>query len=158
MALITYTDKETMNENAEIPAINKCQAADMNEIKSVVNENYNEYSTFINGTMGDYVIESGVNYLKFNSGILIQWGTINVTAALNIQMSNVYRTQNPQRGVFTIPFVNATYNVVCTPISAINSYYIVERKTTEFNGYPISYSSTAGASRWVLWLAIGRWK
>ena len=42
MAQITYADKSTMNENSSIPAINKCQASDMNEIKSVVNANYNE--------------------------------------------------------------------------------------------------------------------
>lgn len=41
MAKITYVDKVTMNENPDIPAINKCQAADMNEIKTVVNENDN---------------------------------------------------------------------------------------------------------------------
>lgn len=39
MALITYSDKATMNENSSIPAINKVQASDMNEIKSVVNSN-----------------------------------------------------------------------------------------------------------------------
>lgn len=39
MALITYADKVTMNENASVPAINKVRADDMNEIKSVVNEN-----------------------------------------------------------------------------------------------------------------------
>ncbi|MEE3417886.1 MAG: hypothetical protein VZQ62_00935 [Methanosphaera sp.] len=42
MAQITYADKTTMNSNSSIPAINKCQASDMNEIKSVVNNNYNE--------------------------------------------------------------------------------------------------------------------
>lgn len=42
MALITYTDKATMNENASVPAINKVQASDMNEIKNVVNTNYQE--------------------------------------------------------------------------------------------------------------------
>ena len=31
-----------MNENSSVPAVNKCQASDMNEIKSVVNTNYNE--------------------------------------------------------------------------------------------------------------------
>ncbi len=48
MAKITYTDKVTMNENADIPAINKCQAADMNEIKSVVNENDTNVGTLSN--------------------------------------------------------------------------------------------------------------
>lgn len=38
MALITYEDKSTMNENADVPAINKVQASDMNEIKNVVND------------------------------------------------------------------------------------------------------------------------
>ena len=42
MAQITYANKSTMNENASVPAINKVQASDMNEIKNVVNTNYAE--------------------------------------------------------------------------------------------------------------------
>ena len=65
---ITYTNKATMNENASIPAINKCQASDMNEIKSVVNNNAN--------ALADYVKEQGTTtaggttwtYIKWNSG------------------------------------------------------------------------------------------
>lgn len=38
MARITYTDKEYLNENASVPAINKVQDIDMNEIKSVIND------------------------------------------------------------------------------------------------------------------------
>ena len=45
MAKITYTDKVTMNENADIPAINKVKATDMNEIKSVINENDDNVGT-----------------------------------------------------------------------------------------------------------------
>lgn len=41
MAKITYEDKVAINENAEIPDINKCKASDLNEIKSVVNTNDN---------------------------------------------------------------------------------------------------------------------
>lgn len=48
MAQITYADKSTMNTNSSIPAINKCQASDMNEIKSVVNGNYTELLNAIN--------------------------------------------------------------------------------------------------------------
>ena len=36
---ITYGDKSFLNENANIPATNKVQDTDMNEIKSVVNNN-----------------------------------------------------------------------------------------------------------------------
>lgn len=39
---ITYDDKQYLNENADIPAINKVQDTDMNEIKAVVNNNANE--------------------------------------------------------------------------------------------------------------------
>ena len=39
MAKITYTDKEALNEIPSIPAKNKVQAGDMNEIKNVVNQN-----------------------------------------------------------------------------------------------------------------------
>lgn len=48
MAQITYADKSTMNSNSSIPATNKCQASDMNEIKSVVNSNYTELLDAIN--------------------------------------------------------------------------------------------------------------
>ena len=36
---ITYGDKQYINQNADIPATNKVQDTDMNEIKSVVNNN-----------------------------------------------------------------------------------------------------------------------
>lgn len=39
---ITYEDKQYLNQNADIPATNKVQDIDMNEIKSVVNNNANE--------------------------------------------------------------------------------------------------------------------
>lgn len=48
MAQITYADKITMNSNSSIPATNKCQASDMNMIKSVVNDNYTELTNTIN--------------------------------------------------------------------------------------------------------------
>lgn len=42
MQLIQYTDKSALNENSEIADINKCNATDMNEIKSVINANVAE--------------------------------------------------------------------------------------------------------------------
>lgn len=41
MAQITYTNKVALNENPEIANINKVTDDDMNEIKQVVNDNYN---------------------------------------------------------------------------------------------------------------------
>lgn len=45
MATITYTDKVEVNQNTSIPDINKVNARDMNEIKSVVNENASNLDT-----------------------------------------------------------------------------------------------------------------
>lgn len=42
MQTINYTNKSALNENAGIADVNKCNAADMNEIKSVVNANASE--------------------------------------------------------------------------------------------------------------------
>lgn len=42
MQSITYTNKSALNQNAGIADINKCNAVDMNEIKTVVNANANE--------------------------------------------------------------------------------------------------------------------
>lgn len=42
MQVISYTNKSALNENQDIADINKCNAVDMNEIKSVVNSNANE--------------------------------------------------------------------------------------------------------------------
>lgn len=45
---ITYANKVAINQNADIPATNKVQDIDMNEIKSVVNNNANEFTKNIN--------------------------------------------------------------------------------------------------------------
>lgn len=68
MAQITYADKSAMNVNSSIPAINKCQASDMNEIKSVVNNNYNEVGNITNLTTTDK--SSVVNAINETSGLL----------------------------------------------------------------------------------------
>jgi hypothetical protein len=44
---ITYGDKQYLNENANIPATNKVEDTDMNEIKSVVNNNATELTNII---------------------------------------------------------------------------------------------------------------
>lgn len=45
MSKITYSNKVALNENASIADINKIKDADMNEIKTVVNSNYDEYTS-----------------------------------------------------------------------------------------------------------------
>ena len=47
MQKITYDAKAYINENPSVPAINKVQAADMNEIKTVVNTNADATHTWV---------------------------------------------------------------------------------------------------------------
>lgn len=86
MALITYSDKSAMNVNSDVPAVNKVQAADMNEIKTVVNTNYNEFSN-----IADYVTEIGNNgtwsWRKWNSG-WVELFTYHQYSGLNITSSS----------------------------------------------------------------------
>lgn len=42
MQTISYTNKTALNINSEIADVNKCNAGDLNEIKSVVNANASE--------------------------------------------------------------------------------------------------------------------
>lgn len=72
MALITYQDKVTLNENASVSAINKVQASDMNEIKSVVNSIVPNISSQANNegaiTIGNIGIEWGNVSVSPSSG------------------------------------------------------------------------------------------
>lgn len=42
MQTISYTNKSALNQNSSIADINKCNASDMNSIKTVVNANASE--------------------------------------------------------------------------------------------------------------------
>lgn len=63
MSKITYSDKEFIYENASIPEINKITDENMNEIKTVVNENdtrlstVEKYITATAGSNGDFYVD-----------------------------------------------------------------------------------------------------
>ena len=79
MAQITYENKVKINDNPNIPDINKVTDADMNEIKDVVNENYAEQSR---------MITNGNGYTKYADGTLICYGK---TASANINAGSEYQ-------------------------------------------------------------------
>ena len=69
MGKITYNDKVKINELTDVPAINKVQDVDMNEIKASVNTIYDAlgtgtdtYSTSTSYVVGDRVIYNGMIY------------------------------------------------------------------------------------------------
>ena len=72
MAQINYDNKTFLNQNASIPDVNKVTDDDMNEIKQVVNENYNE------GTIA-------MDEIKTYLGGTILWTNPNPTSAFSGQ-------------------------------------------------------------------------
>lgn len=149
MALITYADKSTMNENASVPAVNKVQASDMNEIKNVVNNNWN--------ALADHVIELGTNYIKYDSGIMVQWGKATVTAALQTSNGALYRTSSVASATFPQPFIDNNAVITLTPHAALAVAYLGNITTTSFEFWPNTLVSSGAATRYVSWQAIGRW-
>ena len=116
MAQITYADKSTMNENSSIPATNKCQASDMNEIKSVVNGNYNEVGNITNLTTTDKSsVVNAINEVNGLKGKII-WTNSNPTNNFTAQTITVPNLSNYDMiGVFFFRNTNkdAIFEIKC---------------------------------------------
>ena len=111
------------------------------------------------------VIESGSsqwgNYQKYEDGTLIQWGKMEVTQAIQTANGSTgfYRTANPTYSEYAIPFLDgSTPSLVLTPQSAINLTYINNYDSNMFVFYALSSYSSPSATRYVNWVAIGKWK
>ena len=121
MAQITYADKSTMNENSSIPATNKCQASDMNEIKSVVNANYNEVGNITNLTTTDK--SSVVNAINENANRLnnlFYYEDVTLASNITIKANSNYgdssqtKTISPRAGYKPVMVVlNNAWNRTC---------------------------------------------
>lgn len=75
MQSISYTNKSALNANAGIADINKCNATDMNEIKTVVNANATECgnASSLNTTSKTSLV-SAIN--EVNTGLSSKQATI----------------------------------------------------------------------------------
>lgn len=121
---ITYSDKSYINQNASVAATNKVQDSDMNEIKSVVNNNATELSTFEtniadNQTYSTNEVDTGKKWID-NKTIyrkVINFGTLpNATAKsvahsisnldTMVSMSGVGYSTTGSR--FPIPYVHSS--------------------------------------------------
>lgn len=67
MAQITYENKQTLNTNPSIPSVNKVESDNMNEIKSVVNENDTNVGSLSNlNTTDKTSIVNAINEVNTN--------------------------------------------------------------------------------------------
>lgn len=122
---ITYTDKETMNENAEIPAINKCQASDLNEIKNVINANNDMltpvvlYNNPTNNTVGDITLSENPD----NYSYLEIYARTNGSSYIFIKIDASYKK----------------FDMFTVDASTLDNYWINIKNTTfSINGLTIS--------------------
>lgn len=94
---LTYANKVAINENAEIPDINKVTDSDMNEIKSVVNNNDDE-SIAIN--------------TKLTNATTYSTDEIRIGTWINKPLyRKMYVKDNPTTGEWSYISLDNTYNV-----------------------------------------------
>lgn len=73
--LIQYQNKAFINENANIPENNKITADDMNEIKNVVNGNYNELKkSLITAKPESDIVSDGYSLAKYDLNEILKVG------------------------------------------------------------------------------------
>lgn len=121
---IQYDDKVAINIDSTIPDINKCNASDLNEIKSVVNNNADEIPS------NDNLVNVGTSVdTDYRTNILTTKNLFDKnTALLNTGINNSTGIPTTQNNVFLSDFIKVEPNT---------DYYISGGITSVF-GYSIS--------------------
>ena len=122
---ITYEDKQYLNQNADIPATNKVQDTDMNEIKSVVNNNSSELSTVFSN-MQVVTATKSVGTINANSDLFDQ--TFNVSSYIPSGYTAI--------GLVGVGLTGTYYSHI-----ALNRHYL--SGTTVYYAFKNTYSSAA---------------
>ena len=168
MAKITYLDKVALNENTDIPDINKVKANDMNEIKNVVNglvktektiSDEDTYScNYINNLMESGSNGNG-NYIKFYDGTMICYGDKYGTTALADYWSQLKRGQIsvtfPQTFIST-PSVNV--GLKNAEMFAQLSMSADDITTSGFTAKVFKPTNASSTGINLTYTAIGKWK
>lgn len=125
MGKITFDDKVTMNENADIPAVNKGRAADWNEVKNVVNGNDDTVGDISNLSTTDK--SSVVNAINENVTLL----------------KNLIKTEDYEKTYSVNANTEATYQFDNIGLNGYNTLGIVY-VDTDNNVDLLKYSVTGG--------------
>lgn len=156
---ITYANKTALNENPDVAAVNKCQAADLNEIKSVVNNNATELSN---------VFDSGTNangsWIKYSDGTMIcagkkSSGTITWQSDSNHYLALALTYDDFPQTFISQPTVTKTIESA-TPTQRYMGIIGGSAPTTTNAGTYnlITYWNASNTSVIASYIAIGKWK
>ena len=158
MTKITYDDKSYLNQNASVPNANKVCDSDMNEIKSVVNSNYDEMKDELYYKAND-IIEIGATggdttyttigtltgstaVILFNITTSKRLDNINSISANNIQVVIRGINGNLNNNSNFTEYVGASGYTITTGISGSTSITIRITKSSAFtngtNNTPVS--------------------
>ena len=168
MAKITYLDKVALNENTNIPDINKVKADDMNEIKNVVNGLVKTKKTisdeetyacnYINDLM-EFGSNDNGNYIKFYDGTMICYGDKYGTTALADYWSQF------KRGQVSITFPQTFISTPSVNVSVKNAETFAQLSmaadditTSGFTAKVFKPNSASSTGVNFSYISIGKWK
>lgn len=118
----------------------------------------NAISALANLGIVDYVVERGTNYMKYASGLMIQWGKHTPGSTALSAMGNIY-VSSWISATFPKPFVTFLGGALCKLDATSNvGIYNVRWETSrvEYSAWraDANYSGVFTAS----WVAFGTWK
>ena len=156
---ITYDNKVALNQNADIPDVNKVTDSDMNEIKSVVNNNATEL-TNLPGTIVESDSNANGTYVKFSDGTMICYKNISLNININKEWGNVYEnTTAANLGSWAATFTATPSMGVLTIGGAGIWVQTINNASTTSCGSAFFVSATSGTKNTMFSIiGIGRWK
>ena len=87
MAKITYENKVALNVNPDIADINKCNASDLNEVKSIVNENDDNMGLLSNlNTTNKSNLVSAINEVNILLRNIVESATIQTCENVKVNL------------------------------------------------------------------------
>lgn len=171
---ITYDNKVALNVNPDIANTNKVTDNDMNEIKSVVNNNANNIGDLSNLTTPtttnlvgaiNSIVESGSNangsYIKYADGTMICTKLVTATTRISTAFGSLYETSSAvQFGDFAIPFVSNPFVIGnCTGRTALLEAFQGLSTTSWGRTWLMRPSADTSDNEYNINLfAIGKWK
>ena len=176
MAKITYENKSAINQNSQIPDVNKVNASDMNQIKEAVNVNddkVGELSDLTTPTTSSIVgainsvVSSGSNtngnYVKYADGTMICYGEKSGSATWGDYWSFCKRSPDNQNDAISLTFPQTftstpTVQLTGNQDGSIFAAIVLTTSATTLKVVLFKPTNNPSTNYKFSWLAIGKWK
>ena len=176
MAKITYENKSAINQNSQIPDVNKVNASDMNQIKEAVNVNddkVGELSDLTTPTTSSIVgainsvVSSGSNtngnYVKYADGTMICYGEKSGSATWGDYWSFCKRSPDNQNDAISLTFPQTftstpTVQLTGNQDGSIFAAIVLTTSATTLKVVLFKPTNNQSTNYKFSWLAIGKWK